>query len=116
MMSDSCKVSTVLAKKTHSTKNLFWGPKKYLFIIFFFSCLKMVICELMLLELGDLLWSSLLRNYFSVARSIFSWEYCQAQPKSKYSLAEIAIKSDSDHHHNNRGSIKQAEYQPQEGF
>ena len=31
-----------------------------------------VICELMLLELGYLLWSFLLRNFFSAARSIFS--------------------------------------------
>ena len=41
--------------------------------------------------------------------------YCQAQPKSKFSLAELAIKSDSNLH-NNRGSIIQAEYEPQELF
>ena len=35
----------------------------------------MCICQLMLLELGDLLGSFLLRNFFSVARSIFSCKY-----------------------------------------
>ena len=33
--------------------------------------LKMVFCELMLLELGALLGLSLLRNFFNAARSIF---------------------------------------------
>ena len=44
-------------------------------MIFFFSCLRMVICDLMLLELGDLLWSSMLKNFFTAARSIFSCKY-----------------------------------------
>ena len=35
----------------------------------------MVFCELMLLELGDLLGSFLLRIFFSAARSIFSCKY-----------------------------------------
>ena len=35
----------------------------------------MVFCELMLLELGDLLGLSLLRNFFSATRSIFSCMY-----------------------------------------
>ena len=45
-------------------------------------------------------------------------KYCQAQPKSKFSLAELAIKLDSDTNNtnNNRGSIKQTEYQQQELF
>ena len=42
--------------------------------------------------------------------------FCQAQPKSKFSLAEIAIELDSNLHNNNQGSIKQAEYEPQELF
>ena len=62
-------------KKTHSTKRLFWGPKHYLFIIFFFSCLKIVFCGLMLLDFSDLLGSFLLRNFFIAARSIFSCKY-----------------------------------------
>ena len=41
--------------------------------------------------------------------------YCQDQPKSRSSLAELAIKSDSDTNNtntnNHRGSIKKAEYQ-----
>ena len=36
-------------------------------------------------------------------------QYCQAQPKSKCSWAELAIKSDSNQQLHNRGSIKQAE-------
>ena len=58
-------------KKTHSTKMIFLGPKK----CFIHNFLKIVIFEVMYLELGDLLWSSLLRNFFSAARSIFSCKY-----------------------------------------
>ena len=46
---------------------------------------------------------------------IFILFHCQAQPKSKFSSAEIARKLDSNLH-NNRGSIIQAEYEPQELF
>ena len=49
-------------------KKVIFGPKK---CVFFFSCLKMVFNVLMLLELDDLLGLSLLRNFFSAARSIF---------------------------------------------
>ena len=59
-------------KKTPCTKRLFLVPKNVVYVIFFFSCLDMVLCELMLLELGYLLGLSLLRNFFSAARSIFS--------------------------------------------
>ena len=52
-------------------KKVFFGPKKCFFVIFFFSCVKIVFCELMLLELSALLGLYLLRNFFSVARSIF---------------------------------------------
>ena len=62
-------------KKRTAQKGYFGARNKYLFIIFFFSCLKMVICELMLLELGDLLRSSLLRNFFTATRSTFSCKY-----------------------------------------
>ena len=46
---------------------LFLVQKNVLFVIFFFSCVNIVFCELMLLELGDLLGLSLLRNFFSAA-------------------------------------------------
>ena len=65
----------MLAKKTLCTKRLFLVPKNLVYVIFFFSCLDMVLCELMLLELGYLLGLSLLRNFFSAARSIFSCKY-----------------------------------------
>ena len=65
----------MLAKKTPCTKRLFLVPKNVVYVIFFFSCLEMVLCELMLLELGYLLGLSLLRNFFSAARSIFSCKY-----------------------------------------
>ena len=41
---------------------------------------------------------------------VLSYYYCQAQPKSKFCLAELALKSDSNLHNNNNnwGSIKQA--------
>ena len=68
-------ITTVLAKKNSSTKRLFLVKKKCFYVIFFFSCLKMVFCELMLLELGDLLVLSLLRNFISAARWIFSCKY-----------------------------------------
>ena len=44
-------------------KVIFLSKKNVFYVIFFFSCLKMVFCELMLLELGDLLGLSLLRNF-----------------------------------------------------
>ena len=60
-------------KKIRSAqKGYFWSQKNVFYIIYFFSCLKMVFCELMLLELGDLLGLSLLRNFFSAGRSLFS--------------------------------------------
>ena len=49
-------------------EKVIFGPKKmFFFVIFFFSCVKIVFCELMLLKLGDLLGLSLLRNFFSAA-------------------------------------------------
>ena len=60
-------------KKTHSIKMLFLGPKKCFMHNLFFSCLKMVIFELMILDLGDILGWSLLRNFFIAARSIIFW-------------------------------------------
>ena len=54
-------------EKRPCTKMLFLVPKNVLFVIFFFSCVNIVFCELMLLELGDLLGLSLLRNFFSAA-------------------------------------------------
>ena len=65
----------MLAKKTPCTKRLFLVPKNVVYVIFFFSCLDMVLCELMLLELGYLLGLSLLRNFFCAARSIFSCKH-----------------------------------------
>ena len=62
-------------KKRTAQKGYFWVQKNVLYIIFFFSSLKMVICELLLLNLGDLLLSSLLRNFPSAVRSIFSCKY-----------------------------------------
>ena len=62
-------------KKRPAQKGYFWSNKNVFYVIFFFSCLKMVFCELILLELGDLLRLSLLRNFFSAARSIFSCKY-----------------------------------------
>ena len=56
-------VNTYSADKKKQHKKVILGSKNMLYIIFFFRCLKMIICELMLLELGDLLWSSLLRNF-----------------------------------------------------
>ena len=53
----------MLAKKKPGKKSLFLVPKNVFYVIFFFSCLKMIFCELMLLELGDLLGLSLLRNF-----------------------------------------------------
>ena len=57
-------------KEIPAQKGYFWVQK----FGFLFSCLKMEFCELMLSELGDLLFS-LLRNSFSVASSIFSCKY-----------------------------------------
>ena len=62
-------------KKRTAQKGYFGAQKNYLFIIFFFSCLKIVFCELMLLDFSDLLGSFLLRNFFIAARSIFSCKY-----------------------------------------
>ena len=62
-------------KKCPAQKDYFWSQKNVSYAIFFFRCLQMVFCELMLLELGDLLGLSLLRNFFSAARSIFSCKY-----------------------------------------
>ena len=60
-----------LQKKCPAQKRLFLVTKNVFFVIFFFSYLKRVFSELMLLELDDLLGLSLLRNFFSAARSIF---------------------------------------------
>ena len=65
----------MLTKKTPCTKRLFLVPKNVVYVIFFFSCLEMVLCELMLLELGYLLGLSLLRNFLSAAGSIVSCKY-----------------------------------------
>ena len=62
-------------KKNALHKKVTFGPKNVFYVIFFFSSLKMVFCDLMLLELGDLLELSLLRNFFSAAKSIFSCKY-----------------------------------------
>ena len=62
-------------KKRPTQKAYFWSQKNVFYIIYFFSCLKMVFCELMLLELGDLLGLSLLRIFFSAGRSLFSCKY-----------------------------------------
>ena len=58
-------------RKHPAQKGYFWSKK----MCVFFSCLKMVFNVLMLLELGDLLGLSLLRNLFSAARSKFSCKY-----------------------------------------
>ena len=60
-----------LQKKCPAQNRLFLVTKNVFFVIFFFSYLKRVFSELMLLELDDLLGLSLLRNFFSAARSIF---------------------------------------------
>jgi len=50
-----------------------------------------------------------------ILKALFNGEFCQAQPKSQLSWAEVAIKSDSDNTNTtnttntNRGSIKWAE-------
>ena len=59
-------------KKKHHTKMVIFGSKFFFTHNFCLDYLKTVICELILLELGDLLVSSLLRNFFSAARVIFS--------------------------------------------
>ena len=58
----------MLAKKSITQKGLFAAKENVLYIFFFFSCLKAVIFELMLLELGDLFWSFLLRIFFKCGR------------------------------------------------
>ena len=58
-------------RKHPAQKGYFWSKK----MCVFFSCLKMLFNVLMLLELGDLLGLSLLRNLFSAAKSIFSCKY-----------------------------------------
>ena len=63
------------SKKRPAQKGYFWSQKYVFYVIFLFSYLKMVFCELMLLDLGDLFGMSLLRNSFSVASSIFSCKY-----------------------------------------
>ena len=54
---------TLLVTGFQTNDSIGWG---------IFSCVKTVICELMLLKLDDFLGSSLLRNFFSAASSIFS--------------------------------------------
>ena len=72
-------------------------------------------------------WNTNEENYsFSCSSKIFSftenqsttWNYCQAQPKSKHRLAELAIKSDSEqcNNNNNRGSIKQPDLMWKKSF
>ena len=53
----------MLGKKGLARKCYFWSKKNVLFVIFFFSCVNIVFCELMLLDLGDLLGLSLLRIF-----------------------------------------------------
>jgi len=62
-------------KKRHARKGYFWSQKYVFYVVFFFSSLKMIFCKLILSELGHLLGLSLLRNFFSAARSIFSCKY-----------------------------------------
>ena len=57
----SCFANTCVPPETPKRGILFLGHPVY--------------CELMLLDLGDLLWLSWLRNFFSAARSIFSCKY-----------------------------------------
>ena len=59
-------------KKSDTQKWSYLGQNFFFKNLFLKNCLKIIICELMLFELGDLLGSSLLRNFFSVARVIFS--------------------------------------------
>ena len=59
-------------KKRPAQKGYFWSNKNVFYVIFFFSCLKMVFCELILLELGDLLRLSLLRNFLMRQGQFFS--------------------------------------------
>ena len=63
-----------MAKKA-SQKMVILGSKKMLYIFIFFSFLKMKVCNLKLLKLEDWLWLSVLRNFFSAGKSIFSCEY-----------------------------------------
>ena len=48
-------ITTVLGKKGPARKGYFWSQTNVFYVIFFFSCVKIVFCELMLLDLGDLL-------------------------------------------------------------
>ena len=67
---------TVLAKKKASHKKVILGSKKMVSTYVSSSCLKAVICELMLLELVDLLGSFLAQECFKCGKvSIFSWKY-----------------------------------------
>ena len=62
------KTSDAYASK-NIAKKVIVGSKNVLYINFFFSCLKMVNCKLMLLELSVLLWC------LCSSRSIFYWLY-----------------------------------------
>ena len=62
-----CLQKHVIHKKVFRPKNVLCN--------LLFQLFEMVFCELVLLELGDLLGLSLLRNFFSVARLIFSCKY-----------------------------------------
>ena len=64
-----------MAEKRPAQKGYFLVPKNVFYVIFFYSCLNMLFYERMLLDLGDLLALSLLRNLFSAARSIFPCKY-----------------------------------------
>ena len=68
-------ISGVMAEKRPAQKVIFWSQKNVFYVIFFYSCLNMLFYERMLLDLGDLLALSLLRNLFSAARSIFPCKY-----------------------------------------
>ena len=50
-------------KKCPAQKDYFRSQKNVSYVIFFFRCLQMVFCELMLLELRDLPGLSLLRTF-----------------------------------------------------
>ena len=52
-------------------------------------------------------------HFYSFYSSIFNQSYCQAQPESQLSWAEISYKiakTTNNNKNNNRGSIKQTEF------
>ena len=61
-------------QKKASQKKGYFRVQKMLYIFIFFSFLNMKVCYLKLLKLEDWLWLSVLRNFFSAGKSIFSCE------------------------------------------